>query len=297
MANPRVIVVAKRSLYSRAVEGEGDPRARELLRRGDPSVKRWVLAHDAHMTTLAAVEKALHRLGAQTLILRGAHAAFDPRGSSLVVSVGGDGTLLAASHNIFDVPLLGVNSSPRFSVGFFCAAQKQGILKALGGALDGSMPSVRLTRMTVSQNGQVRSQRVLNEALYSHSEPAATSHYILQRGQRKEVQRSSGLWIGPAAGSTGAQRSAGGKLLPLTSKKLQVVAREIYKARGERYRLTCFSVGPNEKVSVKSKMHRAGVYLDGPYLQFGVRLGDVTTFELSDQPLTVLGLDKHRRWP
>jgi NAD+ kinase len=234
-------------------------------------------------------------MGTEALVLRGAHAAFDARGASLVVTVGGDGTLLAASHNVVDVPVLGVNSSPRYSVGFYCGARRTAIGRSLGDALSGKISRVRLARMCVCHNGQVRSRRVLNEALYCHRAPAATSHYILQHQSKREVQRSSGFWVGPAAGSTAAQRSAGGKVLPLTSRKLQVVVREPYTANAKRHRLFVFTVAAGKQVIVQSKMQSAGVYLDGPYQKIGVRLGDVTTFELSDQPLTVLGLDPRAR--
>lgn len=287
----RVIVVAKRSLYARSLEGEGDTRAQRLLEQNDPSVSKWRGAHEEHIRTLDAVVETLQRLGTEALVLRGAHAAFDPSGASLVIAVGGDGTLLAASHNVVDVPILGVNSSPRHSVGFFCGARRSGLSKSLGAALDGSISHIKLARMCVSHNGQVRSRRVLNEALYCHRSPAATSHYILEHEKKREVQRSSGFWVGPAAGSTAAQRSAGGVVLPLTSRKLQLVVREPYTANGKRLRLARFTVARGKKVSVQSKMQSAGIYLDGPYLKIGVRLGDVTSFEISDQPLTVLGLD------
>ncbi len=295
MSKPRVIVVAKQSLLARSLEGEGDPRARQLLERNDPSVCKWRRAHEEHLKTLDAVVNALERLGTETLVLLGAHAAFETAGASLVVAVGGDGTLLAASHNVVDVPILGVNSSPRHSVGFFCGARRTGIVKSLARALDGSIQKVKLARMCVCHNGQVRSRRVLNEALYCHRSPAATSHYILERGRQREVQRSSGFWVGPAAGSTAAQRSAGGAVLPLTSRKLQLVVREPYTANAKPPRLALFTVPAGDKILVRSKMQSAGVYLDGPYQKIGVRLGDVTSFEISDQPLTVLGLDPNAR--
>lgn len=295
MTDSRVIVVAKRSVFSQALNGEGDPRVRQLLKRDDPSVRKWQSAHDEHNKTLDAVLRALSRLGAPTLVLRGAHAAFDPSGAKLVVAVGGDGTLLAASHNVVDVPVLGVNSSPRHSVGFFCAARRRGIERTLGRALNGRMPSVRLTRMKVRHNGQVRSQRVLNDALYCHESPAATSRYILRYGRAQEEQRSSGFWVGPAAGSTAAQRSAGGKVLPLTSTKLQLVVREPYVPRSGKMRLTRVEVSARGHITVQSKMQDAGIYLDGPYKKIQVRLGDVTTFEVSDQHLTVIGLSKNRQ--
>src|SRR5690606_5525074 len=188
----RVIVVAKRSSYSRLTTGDVDQRAKVLLRRGDPAVRKWKPAHEAHVRTLEKVREALDSLGVEALVLHGSHASFEPRGVSLVVTVGGDGTLLAASHSVHDVPILGVNSAPRYSVGFFCAARAQGIRKTLADALEGRLPETRFSRMAVSVNGQVRSERVLNEALFCHAVPAATSNYILQVGRMKEEQRSSG---------------------------------------------------------------------------------------------------------
>lgn len=294
MSRQRVIVVAKRSALSRVQGGEGDARARRLLQSGHAAVRKWAPAHEQHMRTVELVYETLEHLGVETLLLQGAQAEFDPVGASLIVTVGGDGTLLAASHNVADVPLLGVNSAPRFSVGFFCAARGRGVPKMLARALEGKEPAVRLHRMAVLVNGQIRSSRVLNEALYCHAEPAATSNYILKAGGRQEEQRSSGFWVGPAAGSTAAMRSAGGRVLPLTSKKLQVVVREPYVRKGSALHLTRAVVAPGQKIVAVSKMERARVFLDGPYRMLTVRLGDEVEFRGSDQPLTVVGLTKQR---
>lgn len=294
MSRPRVIVVAKKSALSKLESGEADARAHKLLESGHISVKKWAPAHEQHVRTLEAVYESLEKLGVETLVLHGAQAEFDPVGASLIVTVGGDGTLLAASHNVSAVPLLGVNSAPRFSVGFFCAASGRGIAPLLRKALDGRATTIDLARMRVSVGGQVRSERVLNEALYCHAEPAATSDYIVQAGRRKEEQKSSGLWVGTAAGSTAAIRSAGGRILPLTSRRLQMVVREPYMGRGRKSALIRHVIPENGKISVVSKMDLARVFLDGPYRRLTVRLGEEVSFETSDQPLTVVGLNKRR---
>lgn len=293
MSGDRVIVVVKRSSYSRFVEDEGDPRAKQLLRKKDPSVARWLVSHREHTRTVEAVIDALDRLGARALVLRRAHAAFDAADAALVVAVGGDGTLLAASHNVGNTPILGVNSAPAFSVGFFCSAQRKNIQRTLGDALEGRLDSLTLTRMSVALNGRERSRRVLNEALYCHLSPAATSRYLLSHRRVCEPQKSSGFWLGPAAGSTAALHSAGGRVLPLRSKKLQVVVREPYAPAGTRYRLLRFTVSPGEKLEAQSMMQDACMFLDGPYRQIGVSLGDVATFRVSPEPLRVLGLGRH----
>ncbi|HEX3775010.1 MAG TPA: NAD(+)/NADH kinase [Polyangiaceae bacterium] len=294
MSRPRVVVVAKRTAFRRFIEEEGDPRARNLLKKRDPSVATWLASHREHSRTLEQVERVLDRAGATTLIVDRAHAAFDTSDATLVIAVGGDGTLLAASHNVGSVPILGVNSAPSHSVGFFCAATRETFQRHLSSALEGKLANVRLTRMTVSLNGRLRSKRVLNEVLYSHSSPAATSRYILHLGKRREEQRSSGFWIGPAAGSTAAQHSAGGRVLPLGSESLQLVVREPYSPYG-KYKLLRVIVGKAQQIAVQSKMDNASLYLDGPHRTIGFRLGDSVTFAVSDEPLTVLGLRGRKR--
>jgi NAD+ kinase len=294
MSAPRVVVVAKRTAYQRFIEDERDPRAKELLRRRAPVVGSWLDAHHEHKKTLEEVERILARAGAQVMFVRRAHAAFDASDAALVIAVGGDGTLLAASHNVSDTPILGVNSAPRHSVGFFCALHRASFRRGFEAALEGRLPSVELTRMRVDVNGRVRSNRVLNDSLFAHRSPAATSRYILQHRRTREEQRSSGFWIGPAAGSTAAQRSAGGQVLALGSKKLQLVVREPYVPAGKRYRLVRVLVNPGESLRVESKMDDASVFLDGPYRNVPVRLGDVLTFRVSDEPLLLLGLRERR---
>jgi NAD+ kinase len=291
----KVIVVAKRSAWSRHVEDEHDPRARSLLRKKDQSVANWRSAHQEHRSTLALVKSTLEQLGARVLLLERPEAVFDCSDAELVVTVGGDGTLLAASHNIRRVPILGVNSSRSHSIGYFCAAHRDNLASMLPGALAGKLRESWLNRMQVTVNGRVVSRRVLNEALFCHASPAATSRYIIGVAEVSEEQRSSGLWIGPAAGSTGAQFSAGGRILPLASAELQLVVREPYIPAGRHYELVRCQIPEGEQLTVKSKMDDAVLFLDGPHQSSSVSLGDVCRFSASKEPLCVLGLSRRAR--
>jgi NAD+ kinase len=290
MAGPRIIVVAKRTAYQRFIEEEQDPRATALLKRKDPAVRSWLTAHAEHLRTLDVVMKELDRAGAQALLVRRAHAAFDTGDAALVIAVGGDGTLLAASHNVDDVPILGVNSAPQHSVGFFCGTNRKEFRGHLEQALAGKLRKLSLSRMSVTLNGRLRSKRVLNDTLFCHNSPAGTSRYILHIGRVTETQRSSGIWIGPPAGSTAAQRSAGGKILPITSRQLQLVVREPYTPRGRKNALARAIIKPGQRVTVTSKMDDSSLFVDGPQRTIGVRLGDEIEFSLSDTPLQVFGL-------
>ncbi len=295
MNTPRVVVVSKRTAFTRYVDEERDPRVIELLRRRDPAVHGWQKSHREHMKTLEEVERVLERLGASVMRVTRAHAMFDSADAALVIVVGGDGTLLAASHSVAGAPILGVNSAPDYSVGFFCAARRQTFREKVSAALEGELESVRLSRMAVLVNGGLRSSRVLNEALFCHSSPAATSRYELRQGRLREEQRSSGFWIGPAAGSTAALRSAGGRVLPLASRTLQLVVREPYVMFGRRYQLLKVLVEDGQSIVAESKMDEASLFLDGPYRQVPLQLGDQVTFRTSKEPLTLLGLRSRRR--
>jgi NAD+ kinase len=294
MSSPRVAVVVKRSSYGRYVEDENDPEVRRLLAKRDPTVARWRESHREHVATLKEVERALKALGARAWVIHGPRIVFDASDVALVVTVGGDGTLLAASHHVARTPILGVNSSPGSSVGFFCAAYRETVRDLLEQALSGRLRRLRLARMTARLNGRVVSRRVLNEALFCHETPAAASRYILRHGTQEETQVSSGFWIGTAAGSTGAMRSAGGKVLPLTSEKLQLVVREPFRRDASPLRMTRLEIEPGREVTVKSKMRDARLFLDGPFQRASVRLGDEVSFSLSDEPIDVLGLTASR---
>ncbi len=296
---PRVAVVVKRTTYRKFVVEEHDPLVTKLIRRRDPTVVRLKQSHEAHEETVREVEAALEKLGAK-VVFRGGPRFRIPR-ADLVVTIGGDGTLLAASHQIGDgVPLLGINSAPDHSVGFFCGGKKGEVEQSLARALTGKLRSTELTRMRVDLNGRCIHARVLNEALVCHASPAATSRYILRIADGdgvvgEEDQRSSGIWIGPAAGSTAAQRSAGGRVLPLSSSHLQYVVREPYTPAGGHFRYAKGLVDPDGSLVIRSKMREAKVFLDGHRIVHAITIGDVLTMSRSSDSLTVLGIAGKRR--
>jgi NAD+ kinase len=293
---PKVVVIVKRTAFRLFVEEEQDERITRLIKKNDPTVRRMRRSHEEHERTLAEVGSTLDRLGVSVIWVRRGHAPFDPDGAKLVITVGGDGTLLAASHRIGSTPLLGVNSAPSHSVGFFCGVKMGQVKTAIGRALEGKMRAVSLARMTVLVNGSVISTRVLNDALFCHRSPAATTRYILTLGRTVEEQKSSGFWIGPAAGSTAAQRSGGGKILPLTSKQLQFVVREPYTPEGEKLKLTRVLIPDQKEISVRSKIREGRLFIDGPHEFANIEMGDCLVFRRSVESLTVLGLTASRKW-
>lgn len=277
----QAVLVVKHTRFETAGE-----RALALMKAGDPVVAGWQRVHEAHMRTLEVVHSEMLKRKISCTVVRDPYMAFDVRGADIVIVVGGDGTFLAASHSVGQgLPMLGVNSDPETSRGFFCPATSENF----GAVLDESSDTV-VNRMMVTVNGETRSRRVLNEALLCHPHPAATSRFFYHFGDTDDIDGwekhvSSGAWIGPPAGTTGAIRSAGGDVvLPLSSEVLEFVSRETI-------------VGPTRKlitpypVRARVKSDEAAIYMDGPYKHAALSMGDLVELRISDELLTIVGLD------
>lgn len=285
----RVLLIYKKSAYQVYVREQRNERIRSLIRSGDRATLRLLRADRDHQQSVAAARKVLDRLGVESVFRFRSDAdtadAFD-----LVVTLGGDGTLLWASQFVGpNTPMIAINTAPKDSVGYLCGGTKGELGDVLGDALRGRLTSTILQRMRVDLDQRTLSRRVLNDALFCHCSPAATSRYqLVLRGVREE-QKSSGFWIGPAAGSTAAQRSAGGRVLPPTSKRLQLVVREPYAAPGARVKLKRALLERGEELRARSLMRAGELYVDGSRRHFPVEMGQVLRFKLSEEPLTLLG--------
>jgi NAD+ kinase len=284
----RILVIYKKSAYQLIVRERKNARASALLDRKDRAVERLLASHEDHVSTIAEARVLLDRLGVDATFRYRADAdtadAFD-----LIVTLGGDGTLLWASHLVCRQPMVAINTAPRDSVGYFCAGTKDNLEEVLIGALEGSLPRTELTRVQISLDGEVVSKRVLNDVLFCHECPAATTRYLIKQAALEEDHKSSGIWIGPAAGSTAAQRSAGGDVLPASSTKIQYVVREPYMADGTSYELVKGLIDADEELVITSKTHGARLYVDGPHLRRKVALGSEVAVKRSPESLTVLG--------
>lgn len=205
-----------------------------------------------------------------------------------MIAVGGDGTFLEAARGVRDEPILGVNSNPGRSVGSFCAAEAATFERVFLRFVRGKARRQRLHRIQPKINGRPAGPPVLNELLVTHRRPAAMSRYWLRVGKRREEQRSSGLWIATAAGSTGAIRSAGGRLLSRRSSRIQYRPRELYSGGQVRYQLRGGVVPVHRPVRVGSLMKEGLVCLDGDHVTFPFRYGDRLEISASDHPLHLI---------
>lgn len=283
----RLLVVYKQSF----LEAHGTDR-RLLARLSAAERSRLLRADIENRQSVRDVERHLRREGIRhDLVYRGRLAA-SPR-YDLIVTVGGDGTFLTAAHYSHGTPILGVNSDPRHSLGLFTCTDRHGFARSLERALAGRMRAVKLNRFAVEVNGEPLPEFVLNDVLFAHRSPAIMSRYEIAADGRREQQRSSGLWISTAAGSTAAILAAGGRKMPIASKRIQHLTREPYGWPAPRYRLTHGQASRTVELTVL--MDAACLWVDGSRLRHDVRLGDRVTVRTGAPPATVLGFDRARR--
>jgi NAD+ kinase len=286
---PRVLVIFKKSALAQYEREVPAATLRAALRRKGDFGKRLRRAHRDHDDALQRTREVLRALGARARFRRrgGAHATEDV---DLVLTLGGDGTVLRASQMVGpNTPLLAINTAPLDSVGYFCGATKDEVGDAVADALAGRLPVTKLTRMQVELDRRVLSRRVLNDALFCHVSPAATTRYEVSHHGRREEQKSSGVWVATAAGSTAAIHSAGGRIAPATSPRLQFVVREPYMMGPPTPTVLRGWVAAGDTFELTSRMRDGRLYLDGPHRVEKTEIQQRVRFSRSREPLSLLG--------
>ena len=195
--DPHILVAHKKSLYQAYVIDEHDSSLAQLIEDRDISVESVKESHESHTRSLEQVCEHLSSKGVD--FERCYRGEVDETDSyDLVITVGGDGTVLDLSHKITDRPLLGVNSDPERSIGYFCAGTAEDFPDMLETTLEDRWKPFELRRFSVRINDETVSVPALNDVLISHANPAAVSHYLLQIGDN-EPEDSLGRWLRPSS--------------------------------------------------------------------------------------------------
>lgn len=309
-----VVVVQKQTALERYTRRALNVDFLDYVERGGGSLEHLREAHDEHVETRERVKADLTARGLTSVIWNldelsaaglefwlpreggvddasggGRNRRLRPR-TGLVVSLGGDGTFLHASHYVGgDVSILGVNSCPAHSVGALCAAGRDTFASHLDEVLSGSAPLVRTRRLWVRTSENHQLPLALNDLLLCNQHPAATSRYLISvvHGQadedgsvpfRSESQLSSGLWVAAPAGSSAVIGGYGMARLSLGSSRFQLAVREPYLEVGASpYQIDRLSLdGDQQTLSLFSRMRAGLVCVDGPdngvVLGFGARV-------------------------
>jgi NAD+ kinase len=278
----RILVIYKKSVYELyALESE-DPSFLAYLEREEEARDRIINAHHDNLGAIESVCSALEEAG---MVYECDHRARKRSlsGFDAVVAIGGDGTLLDASHAIRDIPIIGVNSSPSFSVGHYCTTHAPGFPDVLRGVLAGEIERVQLQRLRVQIGTKVIPHPVLNEILFAHQRPAATARFRVELDDRVDDVKSSGIWIATPTGSTGAIGSAGGDWVHHEDPSMQYVVREVYADPESPDAIRHgHTTGP---IRLMSGTRRAAIFVDGHRLKYNVGYGIPVTIDLGAPPL------------
>lgn len=266
------------------LEQHQDLQKQSLVVATDPQYLASVTkAHHEHYSCLETLRQSLTRLGVKfqeaSLGEDWSKAKFD-----LVITLGGDGTLIAGSYGIHDeTPLIGIRSSSA-SVGFLCAADQSNTDRVVEDFFADRLDFVERQRLQASikrASGKIEQIKtvVLNDFLFAAVSPAATTRYRVGFLDRIEAHRSSGIWISTATGSTAAIGAAGGTAMEARDQHLQFKVRELYHRREENLLITHGFAMPGKDIFwIESHCPRALLALDGDKQIIKINFGDVISF-------------------
>ncbi|KAL9236484.1 hypothetical protein vseg_011149 [Gypsophila vaccaria] len=217
----------------------------------------------------------------------------------LVVAIGGDGTLLQASHFMDGtIPVLGVNSDPTQleevkqssdefdasrSTGYLSAATVENFEQVLDDILDKRAFPSEISRISIKLNSEFLPTHALNDLLIAHPCPASLSRFSFrlrnndQSGNSLVNCRSSGLRVSTAAGSTAAMLSAGGFPMHILSKDLQYMVREPILLTQENASLMHGLVKSDQTMEITWSTKEGVIYIDGCHVSRPIKLGDTVT--------------------
>lgn len=219
------------------------------------------------------------------VVHRSVVAKADFSGADLVFAVGGDGTLLRACHFILDkTPVMGINCNLNVNEGFFMRANKQNFKERLALLVKGRHKILSLSRLKVQLNKQPIKELALNEVFLGDRRIHHTSRYWLG----SEYQKSSGVIVAAPAGTHAWYRTAGGKPLPLTSKRFAYIVREPYRGRLVNPRHTHGILRQNQKLAIKSDIFDGILVLDGVSRAYKFCCKDRAVVSISDRPLSLV---------
>ena len=250
-------------------------------------IKRFRCTHENHFLSLSHVEAVLkHRKLKFTKACRGSSLNYSRY--DLIITVGGDGTFLEAARQVKNEIVWGVNSDPIWSVGRFCCGTLKNFEVLLDKILAGKATVKKFNRLSLSFSDGTQTMNVLNDILICHHNPGAMSRYFLTLGRVREEQRSSGVWIATAAGSSGGLHSAGGKVLPQENKEFQYRPRELYRGKNIHYRLKGGILKPTQKITLTSLMREGVVFVDGSHVCLPFSFGAKILVSRSSYPLKII---------
>jgi NAD+ kinase len=277
---PDVLIIAKTPLARRL----GGSDRQRMVSGGVLDTDRLTASEARQEEALRAVRAAVRGLTVTELRVDDVTPGM-ALATRLVITVGGDGTVFTANTICTTAPFLTVNSDPERSVGHFTRYTADSVAAGVAAWQSGTAQHESLHRLAITVDG--RTSCILNDCLFAHSNPAVLCRYVLEVDGRREFQRSSGVWISTAHGSTAAIRSAGSEPVPSHLAALLFRVREPYLGRDPATLLADTQLPPRGVVLLPAIPGMA-LYLDGPNITVPVAPGMPVTIGAAANPLVLL---------
>jgi hypothetical protein len=245
--------------------------------------------HEEHYRSFNIVKKTLdkYNIGYQRVYMPyGAYEEFENR--DLVISIGGDGTVLNSAHYILDkTPLLTLKSEGD-SVGALCKIVTSEFEDTLIKILKDDFRMESWTRV----EGRIghKTDMALNEIAVVKYNGLMVSYGIDFKGQYEE-QRSSRILVSTGAGSTGWYHNVHdtNDAFSATSKELRFTVSEALRDRN--YGMLHGCMGEHDVIEITSLMDFEGcISFDGDMRKraYDFPIGQKLQVRISDKPLNVI---------
>ena len=180
--------------------------------------------------------------------------------ADLIVTVGGDGTVLKTCINIPkpDTPILSVNMGRR---GYLTEVEPANAIKAVDGYLLGRHKLEDHSKLSVSLSNRWLAD-ALNEALVTSTSPSKMLRFSLRLDNRQLVEcRADSVIVATPTGSTAHAMSAGGPILDNTLQAFVIV----FVCSLEPIRPIVISSRSTVEISLLDERPEGEVILDGRY--------------------------------
>jgi NAD+ kinase len=246
-------------------------------------------SHDEHYASFGLVKKILddNNISYQRVYMPyGAYEEFV--GRDLVISVGGDGTVLNAAHYILDnTPLLTVKSEGS-STGALCKINAFRFRETLQKILNDDFSLESWTR--VEGKFGHKTDIALNEVSV-RQEYDGMARYSVKFNDISETQNSSKILISTGAGSTALYdnvKHSQGKFDPRERELRFVVSEDI---RVKNYKMLHGRIFPGDVIEITSLMDFDGkICFDGDKYKrrYNFPIGQKLYVKISDKPLSVI---------
>lgn len=170
--------------------------------------------------------------------------------ADIIIALGGDGTVLSASHYLTNKPILTVNSSPNTSEGALTTINLSQLDQKLNDIATNNFKTEKLERIEISINNKIVDLLSLNEIFIANEKAYHTSKYKIKFKNSEEEHRSSGLIFSTGTGSTAWFKSALGTPFSPQSKFIKMIVREPYLGRIKKFSLLNAQINEDEEFEV-----------------------------------------------